>query len=140
MHGNKDYIISVSLLLILVRRLKHSSLTFAILAKKCLSLSFPGQETGDFGLDARQKLKQCWVRMEAGALIVLPAMTARRESQLSLRTWPLSMSIISREKQEYILKHSLLIECLLVSPQSYNYDKIQSSSQGTHNLVGRIDM
>ena len=78
-YGNKDYIISCSPLIHSGWKTKAdlwvwsgSPLTRTILAKKCPSLSFPVQETGDFGLDARQKLQQCRVRMGQGGCLCYP--------------------------------------------------------------------
>lgn len=74
-----DYIISCSPLIHSGRKTKAdlwvqsgSPLTRTILAKKCPSLSFPVQETGDFGLDARQKFQQCRVRMGQGGCLCYP--------------------------------------------------------------------
>lgn len=57
-----------------------SSLMSTVLAQKCLFLPFVVHETGDFGLDAREEIQPCWVRMRAVGLISGSAMTARTES------------------------------------------------------------
>ena len=87
MYGNRYIISHLSLSVILVPRLKLTcgcqlAFPFTVWAKKCLACSLAVQENEDVGLDTRQKLQRCLVRIGAVGLIAITAMTAERVSAL----------------------------------------------------------